>query len=55
MNNIEKYKEDYKRLKEYGSALQYGFIYDYKKHPKSKKFFTELDDETKNTAEKHVF
>lgn len=55
MNNLEKYKEDYKRLKEYGNALQYGFIYDYKKHPKFKKFFNELDDETKNKAEQHVF
>lgn len=55
MNNLEKYKEDYKKLKEYGNALQYGFIYDYKKHPKIKKLFDELDDETKKTAEKHPF
>lgn len=55
MNNLEKYKEDYKKLKEYGNALKYGFIYDYKKHPKFKKFYNELDDETKNIAQKHNF
>ena len=55
MNNLEKYKEDYKRLKEYGNALQFGFIYDYKKHPKFKKFFNELDEEKKKIAEKHAF
>jgi hypothetical protein len=55
MNELEKYKEDYNRLKEYGNALQFGFIYDYKKHPKFKKFFNELDDEKKNTAEKYNF
>jgi len=39
MNNLQKYKEDYKKLKEYGEALQYGFIFEYKKHPSCKKIY----------------
>lgn len=55
MNNFEKYKKDYKKLKEYGNALQYGFVYDYKKHPKCKKVFNEFDDEKKKIAKKYAF
>lgn len=55
MNNLEKYKEDYKRLKEYGNALQYGFIFDYKKHPHCKKVFNDFDDEKKKIAERYAF
>ena len=55
MNNLEKYKEDYKRLKELGKALQYGFLYEYSEHPKCRKFYNQLDDEMKKYAEKHAF
>ena len=55
MNNLEKYKEDYKRLTELGIALQYGFMYEYRKHPRFKSFYNELDDEKKECAKKHAF
>lgn len=55
MNNLEKYKEDYKRLKEYGKALRYGFVYDNRNHPKCKKVYNELDEEMKELAKTHSF
>lgn len=55
MNNLKRYKEDYRKLKELGIALQYGFMYEYRKHPKCKNFYNELDDEKKEYAKKHIF
>lgn len=55
MNNLNNYKEDFKKLKAYGNALQYGFIYEHKKHPSCKKVYADLDDEKKHLAEKYAF
>lgn len=55
MNNLQKYKDDYKKLKEYGVALQYGFLFDHKKHPNCKKVFNDLDSDQKEMAEKYAF
>lgn len=55
MNNLEKYKDDYQKLKDYGNALQFGFIYDYKMHPNCKKVYNELDDDKKKVAKKYAF
>lgn len=55
MNNLQKYKDDYKKLKEYGVALQYGFLFEHKKHPNCKKVFNDLDGDKKEIAEKYAF
>ncbi len=55
MNNFEKYKEDYKKLRVLGKALYYGFICEYKNHPKVKKAYSTLNIEQKETGENHLF
>lgn len=55
MNNLEKYREDYKKLKKYGNALQYGFLFEHRKHPDCKKIYNELDAEKKKIAEEYAF
>ena len=55
MNNIEKYREDYKKLEKSGMALQYGFIYDHRDNPRCKKVYEEFDDQTKELAKNNVF
>lgn len=55
MNNLERYKEDYKKLKELGKALRYGFMYEYRNHQRCKKFYNQLDDKMKEYAQKHAF
>lgn len=55
MNNIEKYKEDYKKLCRGGNALLLGFLYEHKNYPDFKKLYSDLDDEKKELASKHAF
>lgn len=55
MNNLEKYKEDYKKLEELGEALQYGFLYDYRDHPRCKKIYNQFDDKKKEYAQRNAF
>lgn len=55
MNNLEKYKEDYKKLKEYGFNLQFGFIYEYRMHTKGAIAYEALDEEKKTIGQRYVF
>ena len=45
MNNIEKYKEDYKKLRVLGKALYFGFICEHSNHPNVKKAYNTLSKE----------
>lgn len=55
MNNIEKYKEDYKKLRVLGKALYLGFICEHSNHPNVKKAYNTLSKEQKEAGENHPF
>lgn len=55
MNNLEKYKEDYGKLKKYGINLLFGFVYEHRKHPNYAKTYNSFDEDKKKMAEKHAF
>lgn len=55
MNNLERYKNDYKKLCDLGNALYYGFICENHKHPKMKKDYDSLSKDNKEIGEKYGF
>ncbi len=55
MNNFDKYKEDYKKLRALGKALYFGFICEYNNHPNVKKAYSTLSKEQKELGENHLF
>lgn len=55
MNNLEKYKEDYKKLKKTGINLLHGFVYEHRKHPGYAEAYNSLDEDKKKVAESCAF
>lgn len=55
MNNLERYKNDYKKLCDLGRTLNLGFICEYKNHPNVKDAYSNLSKEQKDAGEKHLF